>query len=87
MRPRLTRCDFFDKSELLWRLGRTQRHDEPATHFELFNQGRRDMSKCGCHDHGIERTAFRPPVITVADLNTHIFIAELSQHIRSSFGQ
>jgi hypothetical protein len=45
------------------------------------------MPQCGGHDHGIERTAFRPPLITVADLNTHIFIAELFQYIRSGFGQ
>src|SRR6476620_2483386 len=85
--PRLTRCDLFDNGELLWRIGRPQRHNEPATHFELLNQRRRDMPKCGCHDHGVKRTAFRPSLITVADLNTHIVIAELSQHIRGGFGQ
>src|SRR3984893_5349466 len=31
--------------------------------------------------------AFRPSVITVADLDTHIVIAEVSQHLRSGFGQ
>jgi hypothetical protein len=35
--PRLTRCDLFDNGELLWRMGRPQRHDEPATHFELLS--------------------------------------------------
>jgi hypothetical protein len=59
--PRLTRCDLFDNGELLWRVGRPQRHDEPTTNFELFNQRRRDMPKCGCHDYGVERTAFRHP--------------------------
>ena len=49
--PRLTRCDLFDNGELLWRMGRPQRHDEPATHFELLKQRRWDMPKCCCHDH------------------------------------
>ena len=84
---RLARCDLFDNGELLWRMGRPQRHDEPATHFELPNQRRRDMPKCGSHDDCVERTAFRPSVITVADLDTHIVIAEVSQHLRSGFGQ
>ena len=53
-------------------IDRPQGHDEPATHFELLNQRRRDMPKCGCHDHCVERTAFRPSVITVPDLDTHI---------------
>jgi hypothetical protein len=55
----------------VWRIGRPQWHDEPATHLELLNQRRRDMPKRGCHDHGVERTAFRPPLIAVTDLNTH----------------
>jgi hypothetical protein len=33
------------------------------------------------------RTRFRPSVITVADLDTHIVIAEVSQHLRSGFGK
>ena len=32
-------------------------------------------------------TTFRPSLITVADLDTHIVIAKLFQRIRSSFGQ
>ena len=84
---RLTRCDLFDNGELLWRFGRPEGHDEPATHFELLNQRRRDMPKCRCHDHCVERTAFRPSVITVSDLDTHVATAKLSQHLRSSFGQ
>src|SRR5437660_2286536 len=81
-RPRLTRCDFFDNGELLWRMGRPQRHDEPTAHFELLNQRWRDMVKCGRHDYGVERTTFRPSEITVTDLDTHIVVAELSQHLR-----
>ena len=86
-RPRLTWCDLFDNGELLCRIAKSQRHDEPATHFELLNQRRRDMLKCRCHDHGVERTAFRPPLITVAYLDTYIVIAEVFQDIRSGFGQ
>jgi hypothetical protein len=85
--PRLTRCDLFDDGELLWGMGRPQRHDQPATHFELLNQRRRDMPKRGCHDHSVERTAFQPSMITVADLDPHIVVAEVSQHLRSGFGQ
>ena len=73
-RPRLTRCDLFDNRELLGRIGRSQRHDEPTAHFELFKQRRRDMVKRGCHDHCVERTTFRASKITVADLDTHIVI-------------
>ena len=58
-----------------------QGHDESATHFELLNQQRRD-AKCGSHDHCVARTAFQPSVITVADLDTHIVIVELSQNLR-----
>ena len=29
--PRLTRCDLFENGELLWRMGRLQRHDEPPS--------------------------------------------------------
>src|SRR5258707_15372477 len=68
-------------------MGGAQRHDKPATHFELFNQWRRDMPKCGCYDYCVERTTFQPSVINVADLDAHIVIAELSQHLRSGFGQ
>jgi len=64
-----------------------QAHDEPTAHFELLNQRRRDMVKCGCNDHCVERTTFRPSEITVADLDTDIVIAEFSQHLRSGFGQ
>ena len=84
---RLTRCDLFDNGEPLWRIGRPQRHYKPATHFELFDQRPRDMPKRGCYDHGVEGTAFRPSLITVADLYTHIVIAEFCQHLRSGFGQ
>ena len=45
------------------------------------------MLKCGCHDHGVERTAFRPSKITAADVDTDIVIAKLSQHLRGGFGQ
>ena len=76
--PRLTRVDLFDNGELLWRIGRPQGHDEAATHFELLDQRWRDMPKCGCDDDCVERTAFRPSLITVADLDTHIVITELS---------
>src|SRR5262249_58764568 len=68
-------------------MGGAERHDKPATHFELFNQWRRDMPKCGCYDYYVERTTFQPSVITVADLDAHIVITELSQHLRSGFGQ
>src|SRR5258708_39950052 len=68
-------------------MGGAQRHDKPATHFELFNQWRRDMPKCGCYDYCVERTTFQPSMITVADLDAHIVIAELSHHLRSGFGQ
>ena len=44
--PRLTRCDFFDNGEPLWRVGRPQRHNEPTARFELLNQRRRDMVEC-----------------------------------------
>ncbi len=80
-------CDLFNNGELLWYISRPQRHDEPATHFELLYQRRRGMLKCRCDNHCVERTAFRPSLITVADLDTHIVIAELSQHFRSGFGQ
>ena len=83
---RLTRCDLFHNGELLWRIGRPQGHNEPATHFELLNQRRWDMPKCGCDDYCVERTAFRPSVITVADLDTHIVIAELFAAASASAG-
>ena len=78
-RPRLTRCDLFDNGELLWRMARPERHDEPTTHFELLNQRRWDMVKCRRHDHCVERTAFRPSKITVTNFD--------SQYLRSRFGQ
>src|SRR5262245_59148170 len=65
--PRFTWRDLFNHGELLWRFNGPQRHDKPATHFELFNQRRRDMPKCGRDDYCVERTAFQPSVITVAD--------------------
>src|SRR6516165_2855850 len=85
--PRLTRCDLFYNGELLCRIRRSQRHDEPSAHFELFNERRRDMVKCGCHDRCVERTTFRPSKITVADLDSNIVITKLSQHLRGGFGQ
>jgi len=85
--PRFTWRDLFDHGELLWRFNGPERHDKPATHFELFNQRRRDMPKCGRDDCCVERTAFQPSVITVADLDTHIVIPEFSQHLRCGFGQ
>src|SRR5262249_34126591 len=72
--PRFTWRDLFNHGELLWRFNGPQRHDKPATHFELFNQRRRDMPKCGRDDYCVERTAFQPSVITVADLDAHIVI-------------
>jgi hypothetical protein len=68
-------------------MDRPQRHDEPTANFELLHQRRRDTVKCGCHDHCVERTTFRPSKITVADLNTDIVIAKLSQHLRCGFGK
>src|SRR6516165_2741495 len=85
--PCFTWRDLFDHGELLWRFNGPQRHDKPATHFELFNQRRRDMPKCGRDDYCVERTAFQPSVIPVADLDAHIVIAEVSQHLCSGFGQ
>src|SRR5262245_45694096 len=67
--PRFTWRDLFNHGELLWRFNGPQRHDKPATHFELFNQRRRDMPKCGRDDYRVERTAFQPSVITVADFD------------------
>src|SRR5215471_9304815 len=84
---RFTRRDLFNHGELLWRFNGPQRHDKPATHFELFNQRRRDMPKCGRDDYCVERTAFQPSVITVADFDAHVVIAEISQHLCSGFGQ
>jgi hypothetical protein len=86
-RLRLTRCDLFYDGELLCGVGGPQRHYEPATHFELLDQRRRDMLECSCHDHCVERTAFQPTVVAVADLDAHIVIAEVSQQFRSGFGQ
>ena len=74
--PRFTWRDLFNHGELLWRFNGPQRHDKPATHFELFNQRRRDMPKCGRDDYRVERTAFQPSVITVADFDAHVVIAE-----------
>src|SRR5215469_12393976 len=56
-------------------------------HFELFNQRRRDMPKCGRDDYCVEGTAFQPSVITVADFDAHVVTAEVSQHLCSAFGQ
>src|SRR6516162_11278086 len=85
--PRFTWRDLFDHGELLWRFNGPQRHDKPATHFELFNQRRRNVPNCSRDDYCIERTAFPPSVITVADLDAHVVIAKVSQHLCSSFGQ
>src|SRR5262249_61834035 len=85
--PRFTWRDLFNHGELLWRFNGPQRHDKPTTHFELFNQRRRDMPKCGRDDYCVERTAFQPSVITVADLDAHIVVAEVSQHLCGGFGQ
>ena len=68
-------------------MGRPERHDEPATYFKLVDQRRRDMFKCSCHDHCVERTTFRPSEIAVADPDTDIVVAKLSQHLRGGFGQ
>jgi len=68
-------------------MGRPQRHDDPTAHFELLNQRRRDMVKCGGYDHCVKRTAFRPSEITVTDLDSNIVIAKLSQHLLGGFGQ
>jgi ABC transporter substrate binding protein len=70
--PRFTWRDLFNHGELLWRFNGPQRHDKPPTHFELFNQRRRDMPKCGRDDYCVERTAFQPSVITVADFDAHV---------------
>jgi hypothetical protein len=45
------------------------------------------MPECGRDDYCVERTAFQPSVITVTDLDAHIVIAEVSQHLCSGFGQ
>src|SRR5512143_3046984 len=84
-RLRLTRCDLFDDRELLCGGRGSQRHDEPATHFELLDQRRRYMPECGCHDNCIERTTLRPAMVTVANLYAHIDITEVSQHFRGGF--
>ena len=55
--------------------------------FAPLDQRRRDMLDCSCHDHCVERTAFRPTVVSVADLDAHIVVAKVSQQFRSGFGK
>src|ERR1700730_9062804 len=86
-RLRLIRCDLFYDGELLRGVGGSQWHYEPATHFELLDQRRRDMLECSSHDHCVKGTAFRPTVVAVADLDAHIVIAEFFQQFRSGFGK
>src|SRR5262249_20702558 len=53
-----------------------------ATHLELLDQRRRNMLQGSCNDYCVERTAFRPNLITVTDLDAHIVMAEVSQQFR-----
>src|SRR6478672_4314460 len=86
-RLRLTFWDLFYDGELLNGVGRPHWHYEPATDFKLLDQRRRDMLECSCHDYCVERTTFQPTVVTVADLDAHIVIAEVAQQFCSGFGK
>ncbi|OAD19433.1 hypothetical protein THIOM_004928 [Candidatus Thiomargarita nelsonii] len=48
----------------------------PPTRLKLLNQRRRNMTRSGSDDDGIKRSMFFPTVVTIADFNLNVVIAE-----------